>query len=106
MNIVQIFRVEKKRYPGSLIQTAAQNRDRQVPDPDLNGNLVNPSKIREQRKQAELGVPHSKYKLGGPNQKYLCPHLLCLSPSNMSVPTYYVCPYLLCLSRCVEAHLG
>ena len=57
--------------PGRLIQTAAQNRDRQVPDPDWIGNLVNPSKIREQRKQAELGVPHTKYKLGGPNQKYL-----------------------------------
>ena len=27
-----------------------------------------------------------------------CPHLLCLSPPIMSVPTYYVCPHLLCLS--------
>ena len=51
-----------------------------------------------------MGVPHSKSKLSGPNQKYDCPHLLCLSSSilsvliYLSVPTYYVCPHLLCLS--------
>ena len=28
---------------------------------------------------------------------YVCPHLLCLSPPIMSVPTFYVCPHLLCL---------
>ena len=28
----------------------------------------------------------------------ICPHLLCLSPPIMSVPTFYVCPHLLCLS--------
>ena len=27
----------------------------------------------------------------------VCPHLLCLSPTIMSVPTYYVCPHLLSL---------
>ena len=29
---------------------------------------------------------------------YVCPHLLRLSQSNMSVLTYYVCPHLICLS--------
>ena len=28
----------------------------------------------------------------------VCPHLLCLSPPFMSVPTFYVCPHLSCLS--------
>ena len=28
---------------------------------------------------------------------FVSPHLLCLSPPFMSVPTYYVCPHLLCL---------
>ena len=31
--------------PGSLIQSAAENRDREVPDPDWIGNLVDPSRI-------------------------------------------------------------
>ena len=31
--------------PGGLIQTAEENRDRQVPDPDWIGNLDNPSSI-------------------------------------------------------------
>ena len=31
--------------PGCLIQTAEENRDRQVPDPDWIGNLDNPSSI-------------------------------------------------------------
>ena len=30
---------------GGLIQTAEENRDRQVPDPDWIGNLDNPSSI-------------------------------------------------------------
>ena len=29
---------------------------------------------------------------------YVSLHLLCLSPPIMSVPTYYACPHLLCLS--------
>ena len=32
-------------------------------------------------------------------QYYVCPHLLCLSPPFMYVPTFHICPHLLCLSH-------
>ena len=38
--------------PGRLIQSAAGIRDREVSDPDWIGNLVNPSRIRGERKQS------------------------------------------------------
>ena len=48
------------RCPDSLIQSAAENRDREVPDPDWIGNLVNPSRNRGQSKQYEAELISAK----------------------------------------------